>query len=72
MMGGMNVQMVEHGLQSWSQEAGVTLHVDVLKGVNDHHMAEAAFKALAVACRMACARVDGREGEVASTKGVLS
>ena len=63
--------MVGHGLGSWAQAAGVTLHVDVLKGVNDHHRCESAFKALAGACRMACARVGGREGEVVSTKGVL-
>ncbi len=51
--------------------AGVTLHVDVIRGTNDHHRAESAFKALAVACRMATARVAGMEGEVGSTKGVL-
>ena len=63
--------MIHHGLQSFSQTAGVTLHVDVLKGDNDHHRAEAAFKALAIACRTATERVKGREGEVISTKGVL-
>ncbi|KAL8729033.1 MAG: hypothetical protein Q9181_005144 [Wetmoreana brouardii] len=71
MMGNLNTQMIHHGLGSWAQNAGVTLHVDVLKGENDHHRAESAFKALAVACKMACERVVGKEGEVASTKGVL-
>lgn len=56
---------------SWAQAAGVTLHVDVLRGSNDHHRAESAFKALALACRVAVGRVVGREGEVGSTKGVL-
>ncbi len=51
--------------------SGTTLHVDVIRGDNDHHRAESAFKALAIACRMACGRVEGREGEVGSTKGVL-
>ena len=51
--------------------AGITVHVDVIKGCNDHHRAESAFKALAGACRMACTRVEGKEGEVGSTKGVL-
>ena len=46
----------------------MTLHVDVLRGKNDHHRAEAAFKALAGAVRMACGRVEGVGG---STKGVL-
>ncbi|KAL8855217.1 MAG: hypothetical protein Q9221_000123 [Calogaya cf. arnoldii] len=71
MMGTLNTQMIHHGLGSWAQNAGVTLHVDVLKGENDHHRAESAFKALAVACKMACERVVGREGEMPSTKGVL-
>ena len=42
--------------------------MDVLRGDNDHHRAEAAFKALAGAIRMACVRVEGAGG---STKGVL-
>ncbi|KAL8902673.1 MAG: hypothetical protein Q9207_004476 [Kuettlingeria erythrocarpa] len=71
MMGTLNTQMVKHGLGSWAQSAGVTLHVDVLRGENDHHRCESAFKALAVACKMACEQVRGREGEVVSTKGVL-
>ncbi|MCJ1247889.1 imidazoleglycerol-phosphate dehydratase [Trapelia coarctata] len=70
-IGALSAQMIHHGLQSFSQAAGVTLHVDVLRGCNDHHRAESAFKALAVACKEACRRVEGREGEVVSTKGVL-
>ncbi|CAF9915530.1 MAG: imidazoleglycerol-phosphate dehydratase [Alectoria fallacina] len=71
MIGQLNSQMVHHGLSSWAMAAGVTLHVDVIRGSNDHHKAESAFKALAGACKMACARIEGREGEVGSTKGVL-
>ncbi|KAL8736058.1 MAG: hypothetical protein Q9181_002590 [Wetmoreana brouardii] len=70
-IGGLTTQMIHHGLQSFSQTAGVTLHVDVLKGDNDHHRAEAAFKALAVASKKATAKVAGKDGEVISTKGVL-
>ena len=70
-IGDLSTQMIHHGLQSFSQTAGVTLHVDVLKGDNDHHRAEAAFKALAVASKKATAKVAGKEGEVISTKGVL-
>lgn len=71
MIGNLNTQMIHHGMASWAQAANVTLHVDVIKGSNDHHRAESAFKALAVACKTAIQRVEGREGEVASTKGVL-
>ena len=71
MMGALNTQMVHHGLGSWAFAAGVTCHVDVIRGENDHHRAESAFKALALACKIATARVVGSEGEVGSTKGVL-
>jgi imidazoleglycerol-phosphate dehydratase len=47
----------------------MALHVDVLRGANDHHRAEAAFKALALALREAV-RLDGPD-QVPSTKGVL-
>lgn len=70
-IGNLSTQMIHHGLQSWSQAAGVTLHLDVIRGDNDHHKAESLFKALAVATREACKRIEGREGEVVSTKGVL-
>ena len=70
-MGDMSTQMVWHALQSFSQTGGITLHVDVIKGNNDHHRCEAAFKALAVALKMASQSVAGLEGEVISTKGVL-
>ncbi|KAF2443908.1 imidazoleglycerol phosphate dehydratase [Karstenula rhodostoma CBS 690.94] len=70
-IGDLTTQMIPHILQSFSQTAGVTLHVDVVKGENDHHRAEAAFKSLAVAARQAVTRVQGKENEVVSTKGVL-
>ncbi|KAF2158203.1 hypothetical protein K461DRAFT_264982 [Myriangium duriaei CBS 260.36] len=70
-LGDLSCEMIPHCLQSWSQGAGVTMHVDCIRGTNDHHRAESAFKALAVAIRMATTRVKGREGEVPSTKGVL-
>ena len=70
-IGDLTSQMIPHCLRSFSQTAGVTLHVDVKRGENDHHRAEAAFKALALALREACERIQGREEEVPSTKGCL-
>ncbi|WPH02054.1 Hypothetical protein R9X50_00490900 [Acrodontium crateriforme] len=70
-IGDLSCEMIPHCMQSFAQGAGVTLHVDCLRGFNDHHRAESAFKALAVALRMACSPVAGREGEEPSTKGVL-
>ncbi|KAF1826938.1 imidazoleglycerol-phosphate dehydratase [Dissoconium aciculare CBS 342.82] len=70
-IGDLSCEMIPHCFESFAQHAGVTLHVDCIRGFNDHHRAESAFKATAVALRMACATVKGREGEVPSTKGVL-
>jgi imidazoleglycerol-phosphate dehydratase len=46
-----------------------TVHVEVLRGANDHHRTEAAFKALALALKQACRKTGSNE--VPSTKGVL-
>lgn len=71
-IGDLSTEMIPHALQSFAQAARVTLHVDCLRGENDHHRAESAFKATAVAIRTAITRVKGREGEVPSTKGTLT
>ncbi|OTA67476.1 receptor-like protein kinase [Hypoxylon sp. EC38] len=71
-IGDLSCEMIPHCLQSFAQSARVTLHVDCLRGENDHHRAESAFKALAVAIRQATTRIPGKEGEVPSTKGTLS
>lgn len=70
-IGDLATEMLPHCLHSFAQGAYITMHVDCIRGDNDHHRAESAFKALAVAIRMACTPVVGREGEVPSTKGVL-
>ncbi len=65
--GGLPLQLVEHALEAFAQTAGATLHVRG-RGRNDHHLAEAAFKALGRALRDAC-EPDPRRSGVASTKG---
>ncbi|KAI9721364.1 MAG: imidazoleglycerol-phosphate dehydratase [Chrysothrix sp. TS-e1954] len=71
-VGDLSCEMVPHGLMSFAQEAKITMHVDCIRGDNDHHRIESAFKALAVAIRQACSRrIGGGEGEMMSTKGVL-
>lgn len=62
--------MISHFLESFAFAAGVTLHVDCIRGVNNHHIAEASFKALALAIRMAVTETGG--SDVPSTKGVLA
>ena len=68
-VGALPLQLVEHALESFARTAGATLHLRG-SGRNDHHLAEAAFKALARALRAACEPDPRREG-VASTKGTL-
>src|SRR3954469_19040262 len=68
-VGGLPLQLVEHALEGLARAAGATLHVRGT-GRNDHHLAEAAFKALARALRQAIEPDPRREG-LASTKGSL-
>jgi imidazoleglycerol-phosphate dehydratase len=65
--GELSLQLVEHALEAFARTSGITLHVRG-SGRNDHHLAEAAFKALGRALRAAVAPDPRRRG-VASTKG---
>jgi imidazoleglycerol-phosphate dehydratase len=70
-IGGLSTEMIPHLLQSLATEGRFNLHVRLLAGENDHHRAEATFKALARALDDAT-RPDPRLGtEVPSTKGVI-
>lgn len=68
-IGGLSTQMVEHGIEAFSRSARATLNVQA-SGRNDHHIAEATFKALARATCTAVA-LDPRRQGVPSTKGSL-
>ena len=70
-VGTLKVQMVPHFFLSFATEAKISLHVQVLKGVNDHHKVEACFKALAKALDWATQIDERASGDVPSTKGVL-
>ncbi|KAI8379368.1 Imidazoleglycerol-phosphate dehydratase-domain-containing protein [Radiomyces spectabilis] len=69
MIGTLSTEMIPHVFESFATAAGITLHVDVLKGFNDHHRAESAFKSLAVAIKEAISRTG--TNDIPSTKGVL-
>jgi len=62
--------LIPHFFSSLAANAGLTLHLDALAGQDDHHVAEAAFKAAARAARAAWART-GDALRVPSTKGIL-
>lgn len=68
-LGELSCENIPHVLSSLATAAGITLHVDVLRGDNDHHRAEAAFKAVALALRAAV----GSSGfdDIPSTKGTI-
>ena len=66
-IGALPTQLVEHALEAFARTSGLTLHLRA-SGRNDHHVAEAAFKALARALRAAVA-LDPRRNGAASTKG---
>jgi imidazoleglycerol-phosphate dehydratase len=68
-VGALSTQLVEHALEAFARTAGATLHLRAA-GRNDHHVAEAAFKALARALRAAVA-IDPRRAGIPSTKGSL-
>ena len=71
MIGTLPTEMIPHFLYSFAIEGRLTLHVRLLAGDNDHHRAEATFKALARALEVAT-RIDPRiAGQVPSTKGAL-
>jgi imidazoleglycerol-phosphate dehydratase len=70
MLGALSCENIPHVLTSLAMAARITLHVDVLRGTSDHHRAEAAFKAVALALRQAV----GQSGfaDIPSTKGTLT
>jgi imidazoleglycerol-phosphate dehydratase len=66
-----DTQLIEEFLRAFCDRARMTLHLHAT-GKNNHHVLEAAFKALGLALRQACERDPRRGGAVASTKGTLS
>jgi imidazoleglycerol-phosphate dehydratase len=70
-VGAFDTELVQEWFQAFAMNAGVTLHVEVLYGANDHHIAESCFKALARALRAALTIDPRAAGEVPSTKGKL-
>lgn len=70
-IGGFDTQLTFEFFQGFSNHAGVTLHIDNLKGANAHHQCETVFKAFARALRAALERDPRMAGVIPSTKGSL-
>ncbi|WP_019868456.1 imidazoleglycerol-phosphate dehydratase HisB [Methylovulum miyakonense] len=71
MIGSFDVDLFREFFQGFVNHAGLTLHIDNLKGVNAHHIAETVFKAFGRALRMAMTADERMAGIMPSTKGTL-
>ena len=70
-IGAFDTELVREFFQALSTHAGITLHVDMIHGINGHHIAEAAFKSVARALRQAVEMDPRQNGAIPSTKGAL-
>lgn len=70
-IGTLDTQLVHEFFQGFVNHAGVTLHIDNLRGDNAHHQCETVFKAFARALRMAAEHDERAAGTIPSTKGAL-
>ena len=70
-LGELDTEMVKEFMAAFAGSAGITLHVETLYGVNNHHIAESCFKGLARALKVAVALDPRQAGVIPSTKGTL-
>ena len=70
-IGTFDTELVREFFQALAMNAGITLHIETLYGVNAHHIAESCFKAVAQALKAAIAIDPRMEGAIPSTKGTL-
>jgi imidazoleglycerol-phosphate dehydratase len=70
-LGEFDTELVEHWFHSISQAVGITLHIELLYGINNHHICEAIYKGFARAMRSAVELDQRKGGAIPSTKGIL-
>ncbi|MGJ8617381.1 MAG: imidazoleglycerol-phosphate dehydratase HisB [Sulfitobacter sp.] len=70
-IGAFDTELVREFFQAFSTHGGITLHVDMIHGINSHHIVEAAFKSVARALRDAVEVDPRKSGDIPSTKGAL-
>ena len=70
-LGEWDTELIEHWFHSVSQTAGITLHMELLYGTNNHHICEALYKGFARAMRVAVENDPRKGGAIPSTKGTL-
>ena len=71
-LGDLPSDLIRHFMETFAREGGFNLHLTVMAGMNNHHIAEASFKSIARSLKTALS-FDPRQGEnIASTKGTIS
>jgi imidazoleglycerol-phosphate dehydratase len=70
-IGTFDTELVREFFQALATHGGITLHVDLIHGINSHHIAEAVFKAVARSLRLAVEADPRMAGSIPSTKGML-
>ena len=71
-LGDLPSDLIRHFMETFAREGGFNLHLTVMAGINNHHIAEASFKSIARSLKTALS-FDPRQGEnIASTKGTIS
>ncbi len=70
-VGNFDVELTSEFFQGFANHAKATVHMDVIRGTNEHHKIETLFKAFGRALRMACTIDDRAAGQLPSTKGAL-
>ena len=71
-LGGLPSDLIRHFMETFAREGGFNLHLTVIAGMNNHHIAEASFKSIARSLKAALS-FDPRQGEtISSTKGTIS
>ena len=71
-LGNLPSDLIRHFMETFAREGGFNLHLTVMAGMNNHHIAEASFKSIARSLKAALS-FDPRQGEsISSTKGTIS
>ncbi len=70
-LGEWDTELIRHWFESIAQSAGITLHIELLYGENNHHICEAIYKGFARAMRIAVEQDPRKAGAIPSTKGQI-
>ena len=70
-IGNFDTELVKEFFNALCHNSGITLHINMISGINNHHIAEATFKSVAQSLREAIGKDVARSHEVPSTKGIL-